>query len=101
MKSKIKQIFNQFIDGITENRYVFYLVCILLLAVSIIIRMQFLGYQSPDYIIFLQNWWDTIKSNGVIHSFGMDIGDYTNFYLIILSIRNQNYHKFAGIYKAG
>ena len=99
MKLKIKKIFNKFIDRITENGYIFYLVCISLLAIALIVRIQFLQYQSPDYIQFLQKWWNTIKANGIIHSFGMDIGDYTNFYLIILAIRNQNYHKFTYIYQ--
>jgi len=81
---KIKQIFNKIID----NKYYFYSLCICLLAISTVIRTHFFWYKSPDYIGFLQNWWDTIKSNGIINSFRMDIGDYTNFYLIILAIRN-------------
>ena len=84
MKEKINKV-KDILKRIIDNNYLFTIICIILIVCSAMLRYSFIYHESWDYTAFLSNWWNEIYQNG-LRSFGMNIGDYTNFYLVLLFI---------------
>lgn len=53
---------------------------------SLIIRSSDMDYESGDYLLFLSDWYDDIKSRGGILALGKRVGNYNAPYQLLIAI---------------
>lgn len=75
---------NKYWNYIEKNIYLIFFSIITIL--SLIIRWQLLKYESGDYQLFLEPWFEEIKTNGGIKALGMNISNYNLIYVTILAL---------------
>ena len=72
---------------IKENEILlFILLCTILIIGAIFIRLININYESSDYTIYLIRWWNAIKELGIKEGLKANIGNYTEFYKVVLAI---------------
>ncbi len=80
----IPKIEEKFLDFI--KKYIFEILLFLTVIVSLLIRINFLKFKSDDYIAFLSEWFNILKTNGRIFALKNSIGDYNIPYLVIMAL---------------
>ena len=53
--------------------------------IALLLRLLWFPFESLDYEIFLQPWFEEIKANGGFMAIGHPIGDYLPSYIYILA----------------
>lgn len=76
-----ENIFWNFVD-----KYHNWIYFIFIAILAIIARMLLLKYNSGDYDLFLEPWFNSLKLNGGLNGLAYDIGNYTPIYMTILAI---------------
>lgn len=85
---------------IDENKILLFIIlCISLVLLAIYFRFLNINYKSTDYTQYLSKWWEAIETRGIQEALKMNIGNYTEFYKIVLSIRCVYYRRCIIIYK--
>ena len=73
---------------IEENKILFNILfvatCVFLIVFTVYFRRVYINYQSSDYTIYLIRWWNEIELNGIKSALSMSIGNYTEFYKLVL-----------------
>lgn len=59
---------------------------IIITLLSLLIRLFMLDFESRDYLIFLEGWFDYLKSNGGLFALSDYPGDYNAPYMIIMAL---------------
>lgn len=54
--------------------------------IVLLTRIIFYSIESPDYLIYLKNWYQDIIKNGRIESLGLQIGNYSPPYILLLTL---------------
>lgn len=68
------------------DKYKYFLVCLFITLLSIVIRYFGLPFRSIDMNAFLIPWYEQIKSMGVIKSLGTQVGDYNFLYQMYIVV---------------
>lgn len=84
LKNRIQQTFAKFKQISPENK-VIYAIFIALFALSFLIRIDLIKYQTFDYNYYFSNWYDFLKTNG-IHGFQYSFSNYNPPYTYFLYI---------------
>lgn len=53
---------------------------------ALALRLRFFKFESTDYTLFLQYWFDTLKQNGGLAAIGINLGDYTPPYYYLMAL---------------
>lgn len=68
------------------QRRLFWLGMAALLALSALLRYGLMPFRSPDYVQFLEPWYNTFAAYGGPAALWMDVGDYNYLYRFLLSL---------------
>lgn len=67
------------------DRHKQWLYLLMISALAMLIRLQFLDIQSIDYKVFLQHWFAELQANGGFKALANPVGNYNIPYLIIMA----------------
>jgi len=77
----MKDKFWKFID---KNLFVIFF--IIMTIFSIVIRTYFMDFESGDYTLFLEGWFNELKENGGLLALKNDVGNYNAPYITIMAL---------------
>lgn len=64
----------------------YWLQIVIFLVLMLLTRISLYSIESPDYLIYLKGWYEDIINNGKVESLGLQIGNYTPPYILLLTI---------------
>ncbi len=91
---KFLSIEKEIMKFVKSHYLIFGAIIITILALAI--RYYELDYESPDYIYFLQKWFDYLKNNGGLKALSSYPGDYNAPYVTIMAL--LTYIPIRGLY---
>ncbi len=83
---KILDLENKFKKIVTNNKNLIRIFVVCLVLVAIFTRFLLLKYKSPDYIIFLSQWFEKLENSGGLPGLKYNFGDYNIPYMTILAL---------------
>ena len=86
IKGKIFRIENKIKEKLLQPKSLKILFILIVVVLAIFARYKMLDYESPDYKVFLKDWFNKIKELGGISALKYNIGDYNVPYLTIMAI---------------
>lgn len=72
------------LENFERNIYVYLYIFISILA--LLLRYHFINWESPDYITYLDPWFQQIKDEGGLRALGQPIGNYNVLYLTLMAV---------------
>lgn len=83
-KNKLFQFEQRIIDFIEKHINLIVFSILIILAVGI--RYLLLSYESPDYIVFLKPWFESLRESGGLKALANYPGDYNAPYMTIMAL---------------
>lgn len=81
--NSVNKIENKIMEFIERNKLVVFF--IMITVITVVARFLLLKFQSRDYTIFLEKWFNELKQYGGVKALKRDIGNYNAPYLTIMA----------------